>query len=79
MDKKICSKSIDLELGYKQASVVKNINYTLYYNQIMAVSGESGSGKSTFLKYLRGDPRISRFGGKLFINKSGELSEASKK
>lgn len=45
----------NLSFGYTKEKVIKNINFTIDEGQIVAVHGENGSGKSTFLKLILGE------------------------
>ncbi len=43
----------DLSIGYSKENIlVDNINFTLYGNDKLAIMGQNGSGKSTFIKTL---------------------------
>ena len=60
----------DLTIGYKMVPILQNMNFSLHKGTITAISGESGVGKSTLLKYLRGDPIVNKLSGKLVIESS---------
>jgi zinc/manganese transport system ATP-binding protein len=44
----------NLEVGYNNRSVVKNLNWTFPVNQISIIKGPNGSGKTTLLKTICG-------------------------
>ena len=80
MTENICAKIEDLSFGYNGNAVVEGLNLSFSYNKIIAVSGSSGIGKTTFFKYLRGDPKVHRIDGNflLDINDDGTLISVSK-
>lgn len=47
-------KKISFRFEKKESDVLKNINFKIYKNDIIGLIGQSGSGKSTFLKLLMG-------------------------
>ena len=51
--KGICATANNnLSLGYKGKAVMKNIGFTLYHHEIIAISGAFGAGKFAVLKYF---------------------------
>jgi len=50
----------------KESDVLKNINFKIYKNDIVGLIGQSGSGKSTFLKLLMGF--YPPYKGKIFLD-----------
>lgn len=52
VEKKVAIQTTGLHLWYGQDLALKNINLTIYQNQVTAIIGPSGCGKSTFLKTL---------------------------
>ena len=67
--------SKDFSQGNKQLSVLKNLNFKLEEEGIIAIVGKSGSGKSTFLSLLAGLDDVTK--GKVIIDEEviSELSE----
>ncbi|MDE6885678.1 MAG: ABC transporter ATP-binding protein [Helicobacteraceae bacterium] len=48
--------AINLNLGYnKDPLVIKNVNFTIYENDFVFITGVSGSGKSTLLRSMYGN------------------------
>ncbi|WP_338147512.1 ATP-binding cassette domain-containing protein, partial [Lysinibacillus fusiformis] len=39
---------------YRGTSILENVSFTIYDNQIIAIVGNNGSGKSTLLKMIAG-------------------------
>lgn len=64
-----------LRFSYTQKEVLRDINLSIKENEIVAIIGKSGSGKSTFLKLVSGvlassySGRIRIFGMKRFLRK----------
>lgn len=52
MKKSIVYDTQDLNLWYGQDKALKNINLSIYENEVTAIIGPSGCGKSTYLKTL---------------------------
>lgn len=52
VEQKVAIQTTGLHLWYGQDLALKNINLTIYQNQVTAIIGPSGCGKSTFLKTL---------------------------
>ncbi len=50
----VLAQTRDLQLGYNGNAVLKDINLDIHTGQIVAVMGDNGSGKSTFLRSLLG-------------------------
>lgn len=51
--------AINLNLGYnKDPLVIKNVNFTIYENDFVFITGVSGSGKSTLLRSMYGNLAI---------------------
>ncbi|MFT4412638.1 phosphate ABC transporter ATP-binding protein PstB [Fredinandcohnia humi] len=51
-NKKVVYESKDLNLWYGEDHALKNINFSIYENEVTAIIGPSGCGKSTFIKTL---------------------------
>lgn len=52
LDKKVVYETKDLNLWYGEDHALKNINFSIYENEITAIIGPSGCGKSTYIKTL---------------------------
>ncbi|MFS0861563.1 phosphate ABC transporter ATP-binding protein PstB [Fredinandcohnia sp. 179-A 10B2 NHS] len=52
IDKKVVYETKDLNLWYGEDHALKNINFSIYENEITAIIGPSGCGKSTYIKTL---------------------------
>ncbi len=50
---------VNVNIGYENHTVLKNINFTLDKNQFVFLTGKIGSGKSTFLKSIYASAIIS--------------------
>ena len=55
----------DIVLGYESSVILSNINFALYQGSRVALVGQNGSGKSTFLKFLSDE--LSPFSGGVHI------------
>ena len=53
-DKTIKIENLSFSYPHSKKSVINNISTTIYSNEIVAIVGENGSGKSTFLHLLLG-------------------------
>lgn len=53
-EKREVLKIIGFDKKFPGVHAVKNIDLTLYENEILGISGENGAGKSTFLKMISG-------------------------
>ncbi|ARK31553.1 phosphate ABC transporter ATP-binding protein PstB [Halalkalibacter krulwichiae] len=51
-DKKVVYDTKDLNLWYGKDHALKNINLSIYENEVTAIIGPSGCGKSTYIKTL---------------------------
>ena len=69
-DKSAYASAENLTIGYKMVPILQDMNFSLHKGTITAISGESGVGKSTLLKYLRGDPIVNKLSGQLMIESS---------
>lgn len=56
---------INLSIGYRENLLIHNIDLRLKAGETMSIIGESGSGKSTFLKTIAG--RIQPLEGEILI------------
>ncbi|HCE44557.1 MAG TPA: polyamine ABC transporter ATP-binding protein [Lentisphaeria bacterium] len=53
-DRKTVIEVTDLEIGYGDMIVLKNINFKIFKGEIFVILGGSGCGKSTLLKHMIG-------------------------
>ena len=63
----------DLHVSINDNKILKNLNLTIYKNEIHAIMGPNGSGKSTFSKVLAGHPAYSVLNGNIFFKGSSIL------
>lgn len=54
IDSYISLKCENVYFGFNKDTLIKNINFTIYKGEKIAIIGESGSGKSTFCKLIAG-------------------------
>ena len=54
MTQKILLKGENLTVGYGKFHVLKNVDFTVYENEVLILMGPNGAGKSTVLKALFG-------------------------
>lgn len=66
LDTEICIQVQNLHFHYNELEVLKGTYLDVYHNEILAIVGGNGSGKSTFLKNICGLLNYER--GKVFIN-----------
>jgi phospholipid/cholesterol/gamma-HCH transport system ATP-binding protein len=74
----------DLHVRYGSRDILRDVNLTVYQGEILVIMGGSGSGKSTFLRYLLGLHRpvggsIKLLGQDITRLKSQELYELRRK
>ncbi|MBI5611590.1 MAG: ABC transporter ATP-binding protein [Gammaproteobacteria bacterium] len=74
----------DLHVRYGSRDILRDVNLTVYQGEILVIMGGSGSGKSTFLRYLLGLHRpvggsIKLLGRDITRLKSQELYELRRK
>lgn len=71
-------ETYQLRKVFKQAEVIKSVNFSLKKGEICALIGKNGAGKSTFFKLLSGQ-LIPTSGDIQLFGKSGKEMEQSKK
>jgi len=54
MKKQVLLKMVNVSKWFDNLCALKNINFTLNYNEIVALVGDNGAGKSTLIKILSG-------------------------
>lgn len=54
MKKQLLLKMVNVSKWFDNLCALKNVNFTLNYNEIVAVVGDNGAGKSTLIKILSG-------------------------
>lgn len=70
----------DISIGFSGVQVLKKASFSLYDNEIHAIVGKNGAGKSSFMKVLTGvyrpdEGRVSILGGSKNKDSSSEASE----
>lgn len=71
-------ETYQLRKVFKQAEVIKSVNFSLKKGEICALIGKNGAGKSTFFKLLSGQ-LIPTSGDIQLFGKSGKEMEQAKK
>ena len=61
----------DLDIGYGENALARNINFTLHRGEALGVIGANGTGKTTFLKTVLGTQR--ELGGKIIWGAKTEI------
>jgi ABC-type sugar transport system ATPase subunit len=73
MEKNLILETRDLEKHFGGIIAVDKVNFNLYENEIVAIVGDNGAGKSTFIKIISGV--LSKDSGKILIfNKEVEIN-----
>ncbi len=68
----------DLQIGYQQKPVVKNINLIVRPGEILGLLGPSGSGKTTLIRAIMGDDQANERHGTRFWPSHAESTPAGK-